>query len=327
MHACKKHSTVLFLLLKDEVIMIKNWQKWFVCIFAVLFISVFFVYDAMFMNQSSGTTIPPIIAEEDGTDPTPDAPTIEIKPTETPNSPSEEKKDEVIPSYNNGYTCVNDALARLNNEKYKAWSFYSEGSSMGQVQKIQGTRYFNGNSFVSEVICSTDSSLGQNWYERIVSTDMSYFHIFKKAYGTGEKITNNIDGVTPRTLNYDGLMDKSVTSLATIMLIPTKGVDKLVKFDRNSSPNYYTVKFVFNMDKLLPDLQRETKKAMGASSLTYKSVEVEYQISKKTGHITKYMQHEIYDAVVYGISLQVDYISYSQLSVIGAPYEFPVSLD
>lgn len=308
--------------------MIKTWQKWFVCIFAVLFVSVFFVYDAIFINQGSSTTIPPIIAEGDDETTTPDTPIIEIEPSDTPNDTTDDdKQEEVIPTYSNGYKCVSDALTRLNNEKYKVWSSYSEGGALGQIQKIKSMRYYNGDSFVSECFCSTDSSLGQNWYERIVSNDMTYFHIFKKDYGTGDTVTNSIEGVNARTLNYDGLMDKSVNSLSTVPITPVKGVDKLVKFDRSSNENYYIVKFVFNMDTLSEGLQRDTKKAMGASSLTYKSVEVEYQISKTTGQIVKYMQHEVYDAVVYGISLQVDYICYSQLTIVGVPYTFPVYLD
>lgn len=117
--------------------MIKTWHKWFVCIFAAVFVSIFFMYDAIFINASSGSSVvtpPIIIADDDIDDDKPDTPT----PKPDDDAKEDDTKEEVtIPTYTNAFVCLNDALARFNSAQNYTASFASSANSFGVVQNIK----------------------------------------------------------------------------------------------------------------------------------------------------------------------------------------------
>ena len=124
----------------------------------------------------------------------------------------------------------------------------------------------------------------------------------------------NIDGITPVSYSREQIANMGGGKLDIFLLTPKKGVDKLAKFDRDSSKLYYIISFVLNVDKLPDSYITSIKNESGASSVSYKSVRLTYYISKTTGNIEKFEQDEIYSMTI-GISLDITYKFVGQLKV------------
>lgn len=289
--------------------MIKTWHKWFICIFSVLFVSVFFMFDAMFIYGSKNLSVdtPTIDAEE------------EIPPVFAPievdddKSQEEEKPVEVIPAYTNGYKCLNDAIDRFNNSNRYTYQFASSANSMGIIQNLKGSKQLSGNSFYGETFAFCDSSLGQTWYERITSNDgQTYEYI--KTKNVNSNFEYNLDGAFPQTFSRQQLADMGSDKLEVFSLIPQKGIDRQAKFDRDSNSKYYIVSFVFDINKLPESYTNSIKNEAGASSVEFKSLKITYYISKTTGHIEKFEQEDIYNITI-GITVGITFKYVGKLSV------------
>ena len=188
--------------------MIKDWHKWFVCIFATVFISIFFMYDAIFINGSTGEVIvtPPVIADDDNKkDDTPTTPT-------EPSTKDDEKEEYTLPTYSNGFECLNDALQRFNACENYTMSYASSANSFGVVQNIKGTRILKDNSLYIETFAFCDSSLGQTWYERITTQDNQNIE-YLKTKNVDRKFNYNLNGVQPKTYTNEEFSQKSVKNL------------------------------------------------------------------------------------------------------------------
>ena len=287
--------------------MIKNWHKWFICIFATVFVSVFFMYDAIFINGSTGEVIvtPPVIADDDN------------KKDDTPTTPTEsdkkddEKKDDSLPTYTNGFVCLNDAMQKFNSCGKYTMSFASSANSFGVVQNIKGTRILNENSLYVETFAFCESSLGQTWYERITTNDNQSIE-YIKTKNVDKKFNYNLNGTKPKVYTNEEFTNAFGKKLEAFSLIPQKGIDKLTKFDRATNKKYYVATFTINISKL-PKSQIEIMlRESGANSIQYKSISITYYISKTTGNIEKVEQSEIYNMDL-GINVSINYKYVAQI--------------
>lgn len=282
--------------------MIKNWHKWFICIFAAVFISIFFVYDAVFFNAGADdleVVPPPIVIEDEELGE--DNSSI-VTPDE---SESDEKLQENIPSYINGYTCLNDAFERFDNCTKYTLSFASSGTSLGIVQNIKGVNKLDGTNRTVETYAFCESSLGQTWYERVTTTDHETFELIKTK-NVDKNFNYNLDGATYTTYNKEEMLKNYRNRVQIFSLRPQQGIDKLVQFDRDSDKKYYIAKFVLNIDKLQESHINTIKRETGAKSVDYKSISITYYISKTTGTIEQMEQEEFYEMDV-GIDLDIKY--------------------
>lgn len=298
--------------------MIKNWHKWFVCIFAVIFVSVFFVFDAMFVNAGKNVYVPPPIIADDEPDVTPSEP--EDKPTPTPDDKDDDQQDQEInlPSYVNGFTCFNDALERTLKLKYYVWDYASSAVSMGVLQTVKGKKYFNGEKFASEVYAYCESSLGQRWYERITSENgQSYKYV--KTENINSNLQYDLNGASEEIMRREKIENDWFDRISMFTITPRKGVDKQAKFDRDTDKKYYIASFVINIGKIPERQINSIKKSSGASSVEYQNLIVTYYISKTTGLIEKLEQEEKYKMQI-GISLTVDFKYAGRLKAYNNPY-------
>lgn len=289
--------------------MIKTWHKWFVCIFAVIFISVYLMFDAMFISGSKGVSVdaPTIDAEE------------EIPPAFGPieiedDKPQEEEKPvEVIPSYTNGYKCLNDAIDRFYSSNRYTYQFASTANSMGIIQNVKGSKQLSNSAFYGETFAFCDSSLGQTWYERITSSDCQTYE-YIKTKNVNSNFEYNLDGVSPQTYSKQQLADMGSGKLEVFSIIPKKGVDRQAKFDRDSNSKYYIVSFVCDINKLPENYTGSIKNEAGASSVEFKSLKITYYISKTTGQIEKFEQEDIYNITI-GITIGVTFKYVGKLTI------------
>lgn len=286
--------------------MIKNWQKWFICIFAVAFVSIYLVFDAMFLAKDNVELPPPIIAEEE--EPLPPEINGDAEPDEPINEPTTP-----IPTYTNGYVCLEDALNRFYQSTNYVWRFASSANSLGIIQNLQGVKQLSGNKYFAETRAYCDSTLGQRWYEQITSSDLQNYNYIKTS-NINSNLEYNIDGITPTAYTKQQIIDMGGGKLDIFSLTPKKGVDKLAKFDRDSSKLYYIISFVLNVNKLPDSFIDSIKNESGASSVSYKSIRLIYYISKTTGNIEKFEQDEIYTMTM-GISLDITYKFVAQLKI------------
>ena len=107
---------------------------------------------------------------------------------------------------------------------------------------------------------------------------------------------------------YDDLesfLNKFPERLLPFVLTPKQGKDKLVKFDRDTNKTYYIVSFSFNLNGIPDSFYEMMKKNMGASSVDYKSFQMTFYISKKTGLIEKLSQTEVFSASINILTPQV----------------------
>lgn len=292
--------------------MIKTWHKWFVCIFAAVFVSIFFMYDAIFINASSGSSVvtPPIIIADDNIDDDkPDTPT----PKPDDDTKEDDNKEEVtIPTYTNAFVCLNDALARFNNAQNYTASFASSANSFGVVQNIKGNRKKANNDFYLETFAFCDSSFGQTWYERVTSADGNKNFEYIKTKNVDSSFKYDLDEATATNYTAEEFVQKFGKKAEMFTLIPQKGIDKASKFDRDTNKHYYIATFTFNIAKL-PKFHIETMLKEGnAKSINYSSLKITYFISKKTGQIEKVEQDEIYKIDV-GINASVNYKYVAQI--------------
>ena len=281
--------------------MIKTWHKWFVCIFATVFVSVFFMYDAIFINGSTSDIIvtPPVIADDENKDYN-----TSTTPTE-PDIKDDEKKDETIPTYTNGFACLYDSLQRFNSCKNYNMVFSSSANSFGVIQNIKGSRILNDNSLYLETFAFCESSLGQTWYERITTNDNQNVE-YIKTKNVDKNFNYNLNGAKPKIYTREEFTNTFGKKLEAFSLIPQKGIDKLTKFDRATNKKYYVATFTINISKL-PKSQIEIMlKESGANSIRYKSISITYYISKTTGNIEKVEQSEIYNMDL-GINVSINY--------------------
>lgn len=282
--------------------MIKKWHKWFVCIFAVFFVSIFFVFDAMFFYKGSNSNIPPIIADDDII--SDDEP---IKDDDNKkDNPTDPKPSESIFNYTNGYQCLNDTLTRLDSQRYYKSEFktsYSTTNIIDFTQTIEGTKYFNDTAFTSDIYVHCNSSLGKTNYERIITEDRQNF----VAYFVGMDSDFNYDMADAYKVEYDleSFLNKFPERLLPFVLTPKQGKDKLVKYDRDTNKTYYIVSFSFNLNGIPDSFYEMMKKNMGASSVDYKSFQMTFYISKKTGLIEKLSQTEVFSASINILTPQV----------------------
>ena len=275
--------------------MIKNWHKWFVCIFAVLFVSVFFVFDSIFFYKGSDSKInSPIIADEDIIEED-----INKQPTKEDSDNQDDneylKPSQTIPNYTNGYECLNDALAKLDDQKYYTCAFkttYKTTNIIDFNQTIEGTKYFNDVAFASDIYIHCNSSLGKTNYERIITEDRQKF----VAYFANMDSKFNYDINTASIVEYDteSFPIKFPERLLPIVIRPQKGIDKLTKFDKYSNKSYYLLTFSLNISKIPDSFFAMMKKNIGASSVDYKSYQITFYISKQTGLIDKLTQTELF---------------------------------
>lgn len=279
--------------------MIKTWHKWFVCIFAIFFVSIFFVFDAVFFYKGSNSNInTPIIADEDIIDEDNNK-----QPPKEDDNKQEGKEDsepsQTIPNYTNGFECLNDALTKLDAKKYYTCSFkttYKTTNIIDFTQTIEGTKYFNDVAFASDIYIHCNSSLGKTNYERIITEDRKNF----VAYFADMDSKFNYDINTASKVEYDteSFPIKFPERLLPIVLRPQKGIDKLTKFDKYSNKSYYLLTFSLNISKMPDSFFAMMKKNIGASSVEYKSYQITFYISKQTGLIDKLTQAEIFYASV-----------------------------
>ena len=275
--------------------MIKNWHKWFVCIFAVLFVSVFFVFYSIFFYKGSDSKInSPIIADEDIIEED-----INKQPTKEDSDNQDDneylKPSQTIPNYTNGYECLNDALAKLDDQKYYTCAFkttYKTTNIIDFNQTIEGTKYFNDVAFASDIYIHCNSSLGKTNYERIITEDRQKF----VAYFANMDSKFNYDINTASIVEYDteSFPIKFPERLLPIVIRPQKGIDKLTKFDKYSNKSYYLLTFSLNISKIPDSFFAMMKKNIGASSVDYKSYQITFYISKQTGLIDKLTQTELF---------------------------------
>lgn len=300
--------------------MIKTWHKWFICISAVLFVSVYFVFDAVFFNANSNVELSnPIVAEEEFQE------VIDLnQPSENDPNLSEGETTpppvENIKNYVNGYECLNDAIGRLLSEKYYVYSYSSAGTALGNTQNTKGVKYYNGNTYRAEHYAFSNSSFGQNWYERTVSDDCQTYN-FAKTYDVDKNFNYNLETVEHYSYQKEEVSTNlSYDKLLTLPFFPVKGIDKLAKFDRTSNSNYYIIRIVFDINKIPDYYVKSMKKITGASNITYNSLNFEYYVSKTTGKIEKFCQMEKYEMTV-GIKLNVSYILNGSIKYYNTAYQ------
>lgn len=280
--------------------MIKTWHKWFVCLFAIFFVSIFFVFDATFFYKGNNNSTPPIIADDDLIIDEDNDKTTTAPKDDSENDDSEKQEpSQNIPNYSNGYDCLIDALARLDAQKYFTCKFkttYTTTNIIDFTQTIEGTKYFNDIAFASDIYIHCNSSLGKTNYERILTEDRQSF----VAYFADMDSKFNYDINSASKVEYDtkSFPIKFPERLLPIVLRPQKGIDKLTKFDKYSNNSYYILSFSLNLSNIPDSFFAMMKKNMGASSVDYKYYKLNFYISKKTGYIYKLEQSELFDTTI-----------------------------
>lgn len=305
--------------------MIKTWHKWFIITFAVMFVSIFFVFDALFFNaKTDANFFVPIVPEEeivtkeDANPPTEDV--ADPNNNNNNNNNQNSQQAQTIKNYTNGYECLNDAIDRLLKERYYVYSYASAGTSLGNTQNTKGTKYFNGNTYRAEHFAYSDSAFGRNWYERTISDDCQTYS-FIRTYSLDKNLNYNLQNASHKTYQKEEVpCNYSQDKLLTLPIIPIKGTDILSKFDRDSNAKFYIITVVFNVNKLPENFIASLKKITGASSIQYTSLKSEYYISKTTGKIEKFIQTEKYEMTV-GIKLDVTYVLKGHIKYYDSPYQ------
>lgn len=301
--------------------MIKTWHKWFVIVFAVIFVSIFFVFDALFFNAKTDANFSaPIVAEEEiVTEKDTNPPTEDVTDTNNNNNQNSQQP-QTIKNYNNGYECLNDAIDRLSKEKYYVYSYASAGTSLGNTQNTKGTKYYNGNTYRAEHFAYSDSVFGRNWYERTISDDCQTYS-FTKTYSLDKNLNYNLQDASHKTYQKEEVpCNYSQDKLLTLPIIPIKGIDIISKFDNYSNAKFYIVTVVFNINKLPEKYIASLKKVTGASSIQYSSLKFEYYISKTTGKIEKFIQTEKYEMTV-KVKLDVTYVLNGHIKYYDSAYQ------
>lgn len=300
---------------------IKNWQKILVCCVAIIFISVFFVYDCLLLNQNQ------TLADEIVIDDFIDEDFLEEEEKEELSEEEKEEEDNVIieekvPTYKNGYNCLIDAYNRIYNAKSYKSVMISKNYSSGVEQSVKCIKQRCNNIYSTENYAYTESFLGRVFYSKASTLDMKHFN-----YEYCEKVnsdfsydTNNVEKKTVNSLEEIKQLI-GVNSFEILVLKPTKENGKLIYFDRISNAEYYNISFSFNLKDIPQSMIDEMKLHSGAKTITYSSCVIEVQISKKTGQIKRVTTKENFQMQVYGLNISVQAVSSALISKINESFD------
>ena len=288
--------------------MIKKWHIYFVCIFAVILVSLFFVLDAFTTSTSKSTQT--IITTEQ-TESYKYFPTI----TATP-----ESNNKISQSFgaNDGYKCYQNAMTLLDKEQYYTYNYMTVASALSNVQKINGMRYFNDKQFYSQIYAYSTSVFGQVWFEEI-SSENSTSYTIKKTNSLDQDYNYNLNDAKINVYSRDEMLNYCGDRLKIFNFEPSEQVLQKLSFDYSSNLSYYIINISYLPSDVPPSYIYLIKQQAGASKIEYKSLNIKFYVSKTTGKFEKFEQIENYDMTV-GIKVNVKYSFFGQLKYYNGSY-------
>lgn len=306
--------------------MLKTWHKWFVCLFAMLFVSVFFMVDARFFSNSSVSSESEILEDLEHEM---DNEQIVVPPSTDSSENNNQSTVEKIPNYKNAYTCLSDAYARFDNSKYYSYISVMQGTSMGFTQSVKNYNYYSDGLFSTEAFAYSDVSLGSSFYERTTAYDKENITRIKtpnvyrdnnNPKGFGYKLSNfEFNYVVPYEEQIEEMLQRKFNP---ILFRAQKGRDKQIKFDRTTSEKYYIISIKFDLSVLTDLYLKQIAEGSGATKINHKSITADFYVSKTTGQIMKYTSSEEYEMHAKGFILDVTYCT----SIILTYYNSPIDV-
>ncbi len=234
---------------------------------------------------------------------------------EQPDSPEEVKPQ--VPIYSNGFKCVADAYAILDNGKgYKTVSTLSATADifgLGKAtQSATETIILSGDYYLKETYTSCTSSLGKTYYRYFYSNDGGQNVEYKKTSSYNDNIPN-----------WDYLLEEDVLPKEEIIKYDNLAYDAfnvraqsdnatLVKFDRTTNEKYYIISFILDVNKLPQKYIDNAIREGNLKSMTVSSLKMTYYIEKETLYLRKIERNETY-TIDAGVKLNVD--AYQELIV------------
>lgn len=290
--------------------MLKKKHITFVCIFVVLFLAAFFVFDSQMYFadpiQAEKPVNPDIsIEDEEFEDILPDEEDSTVTNPDNENVKDDNQEVTVtLPSYTNGWKCLMDAYARLDNCKYYSINstMIGGGSYAGitLIQKIKQKRERAGEDYLTETYAYSKFKLAKRFYETCTLKDGTYDYM-RDNDSVDENFnyteTNNKNILT--TQSYQEFYDRvKVNRFQHFYYRATQGSDRLMKFDKYSSKKYYIVRISMRPENMPYEYEEEMRREGCTQYLDFKSATVEFHISKTTGMITSINCEEIFEAEV-----------------------------